>query len=88
MIIINDLVDKISSTALIYADDAKAWRFIKSGRDALMLQREPTIVTERAVDSGLKLDLSEFHVMNIPSHLIRFADAIHGNYGIKRSFKI
>lgn len=55
LVFVRDLLDKISSAALIYADDAKICRYSKSDSYSFELRKNLITVNGHAVDSELKL---------------------------------
>lgn len=78
-ILTNDLLNKIGSEALVYADDAKIWRFMQNETNVSKPLKNLKTIEKYPVDNGFKHNLLECHVMNILTHLTQTINAFHGN---------
>ena len=62
LVFIRDLLDKIGSAALIYADEAKICRFRKSEKYLFGHRKDLAAEEECSVGSELKVNQSKYHV--------------------------
>lgn len=65
VIYINDLLDKVNSDGLLFADDTKIFKAISCKEDALALQHDVDLMQEWSVDWLLKFHPGKCHVLTL-----------------------
>ena len=84
LIYINDLPDEIDSEALLFADDTKVYRIIKSIEDSLQLQKDLDKLVEWSHKWLLEFNLSKCHVLSIGE----IENIVHAHYYTMSEFTL
>ena len=76
LVFINDLPHEIESDAMLFADDSKVYRFIKTIEDSLQLQKDIESLVEWTNKWLLEFNISKCHVLKIGE----IENIVHAHY--------